>query len=119
MNPVASIISPGQLAQRLGGEHPPILIDVRLEDDHRACRLPGSRSNCVFEVVFLDRMAGLAPDKRAPVCVYGASTDSFESRMAAAKLLRAGQRDAFEECVTADGVGDQPFDRTPTLKEPE
>lgn len=103
----ASIISPAQLAQRLQGEPPPVLIDVRIEDDHRACRLPRSRSNCVFEVAFLDRMAGLAPDKQAPVCVYGACADSFESRAAAAKLLRAGYvevwelRDGIEGCKAA------------------
>jgi polyisoprenoid-binding protein YceI len=41
-------------------------------------------------------MAGVAPDKEAPVCVYGAVADSYEARTAAEKLSRAGYKDVLE-----------------------
>jgi polyisoprenoid-binding protein YceI len=50
----------------------------------------------VFEVAFLDRMTDLAPDKQVAVCVYGAAADSYEARMAAEKLDRAGYAEVFE-----------------------
>lgn len=73
-----------------------ILIDARLEDDYAAGHLPGALNNCVFEVAFLERMAGNAPDKASTVMVYGAGPDSHEARMAADKLLRAGYTDVRE-----------------------
>lgn len=81
------LIDKTELEAEAGGV---VLIDVRLESDYLESHLPGARNNCVFEVGFLDRMSGLAPDRGAPVCVYGAGPDSHESRMAAGKLLRGG-----------------------------
>ena len=86
----APIVTPADLSRTLKEPKPPLLLDVRLEDDYRAAHLPDARSNCVFEVAFLDRMGGIAADKSAAVCVYGASASSFEARMAAEKLVRAG-----------------------------
>jgi polyisoprenoid-binding protein YceI len=74
----------------------PVVVDVRLEDDYAASHLPQARNNCVFEVAFLDRMANLAPDKKVAVCVYGAAADSYEARMAAEKLSRAGYVEVLE-----------------------
>lgn len=96
MDREAIIVASAQLAQRAGRVDAPVIIDVRLEDDCRACHLPGARSNCVFEVAFLERMTALAPEKQTPVCVYGESAGSFESRMAAGKLVRAGYRDVLD-----------------------
>jgi len=84
------LLSAAQLKEALGESNPPLLLDVRLEDDFNASHLPGAKNNCVFEIVFLERMANLAPDKAAPVCVYGEGTESLESRVAAEKLLRSG-----------------------------
>ena len=84
------------LAQRMSKSVPPLLVDVRLEDDYAASHLPQARNNCVFEVAFLDRMANLAPDKKVAVCVYGAAADSYEARMAAEKLSRAGYVEVLE-----------------------
>jgi rhodanese-related sulfurtransferase/polyisoprenoid-binding protein YceI len=89
-------IDPSELAQRLEESHRPVLVDVRLEDDYAAAHLPEARNNCVFEIAFLDRMADVAPDRRASVCVYGATANSYEARMAAEKLCRAGYTDVLE-----------------------
>ncbi len=83
-------LSAAVLSDLLNGPHPPLLLDVRLEDDYRCTRLPGAVGNCVFEVAFTERLPGLAPDLSAPVCVYGSGPGSLESRMAAEKLVRLG-----------------------------
>jgi rhodanese-related sulfurtransferase/polyisoprenoid-binding protein YceI len=93
---MAEIIDPSALAQRLKESDPPVLVDVRLEEDYASERLPAAKNNCVFEVVFLERMADVASDKGAPVCVYGAVADSYEARTAAEKLSRAGYKDVLE-----------------------
>jgi polyisoprenoid-binding protein YceI/rhodanese-related sulfurtransferase len=100
---MAEPILPTELSKRMSQSDAPLLLDVRLEDDYAAAHLPQARNNCVFEVSFLDRMAELAPDKRAPVCVYGASEDSYEARMAAEKLLRAGYAEVLELCEGLEG----------------
>jgi polyisoprenoid-binding protein YceI/rhodanese-related sulfurtransferase len=89
-------INPSDLARRLGEFHRPVLLDVRLEEDFAAAHLPEARSNCVFEIGFLDRMGDVAPDRRAAVCVYGATADSYEARMAVEKLCRAGYTAVLE-----------------------
>jgi polyisoprenoid-binding protein YceI/rhodanese-related sulfurtransferase len=100
---MAEPILPTELSKRMSQSDAPLLLDVRLEDDYAAAHLPQARNNCVFEVSFLDRMADLAPDKRAPVCVYGAGEDSYEARMAAEKLLRAGYAEVVELCEGLEG----------------
>jgi polyisoprenoid-binding protein YceI len=90
MDPARTAIDPPGLKRLLEGANPPVLVDVRLEEDWKIARLPGARNNCVFEVVFPTRMPAVAPDLAAPVVVYGADSGSFESRMAAEKLLRLG-----------------------------
>lgn len=79
-----------ELKAMLAGDSPPVLVDVRLEEDRKCCHLPDALGNCVYEVAFEDRMAELAPDKTRPIAVYGADADSLESRMAAEKLQRMG-----------------------------
>lgn len=96
MNSARNSIDAPELKRMLDVANPPTLVDVRLEDDWKCSRLPGARNNCVFEVVFLDRMAAVAPDLAAPVVVYGADSGSFESRMAAEKLQRLGYTDVYD-----------------------
>jgi polyisoprenoid-binding protein YceI/rhodanese-related sulfurtransferase len=96
MSDSAKTIDAPELSERLSGSTPPVLVDVRLESDHRCNRIPGALSNCVFEVAFLERMPGIAPDPTRPVCVYGADDGSLESRMAAEKLCRAGWTEVLD-----------------------
>lgn len=91
------------LAMLLAGPKPPLLIDVRLEADFSCTRLSAARNNCVFEVAFLERLAGVAPDPQAPVCVYGAGTGSLESRVAAEKLSLQGYREVYDLSGGIDG----------------
>ena len=88
-------ISTADLQSRLaaGGTQ---LLDVRLADDFAAAHIPGAANNCVFEVAFAERLAEKAPDRSAPVIVYGAAADSHESRLAADKLGRLGYAEAID-----------------------
>lgn len=89
------VIDAAELAPRLKENEAPVLIDVRLPEDHAAGSIPGAVANCVYEVAFLERMPGLAPKERA-VCVYGEDTDSLESRVAAEKLVRQGYMEVMD-----------------------
>ena len=93
---MSALIDPAELADRLERPNSPVLVDVRLEEDYATAHLPRAKTNCVFEVAFLDRMSKVAPDKGAPVCVYGAVAGSYEGRAAAEKLRRAGYREVQE-----------------------
>lgn len=67
-----------------------VLIHV-LPEEHYACgHLPGAVNACVYEMVFVDRVAELVPDKSAAVIVYGAGGGSLDAATAAEKLGKAG-----------------------------
>ena len=80
------------------------LLDVRLEDDYQAEHPPGAVNNCVFEVSFLPKLSELGlTDLEQPVCVYGSQEKSFEARMAAEKLVRAGYLKVLEYRAGIEG----------------
>ncbi len=62
-----------------------------LPEDHFECEhLPGAVNACVYEMVFLAKVAELVPDKTSPVIVYGAGGDSLDAVTAAEKLTKVG-----------------------------
>lgn len=68
------------------------LIDVLLPEDFACRRIPGAGNACVYEMVFLERMAECAPDKERAVVVYDESGATQAARAAREKLERAGYR---------------------------
>ena len=99
---MSSQITPLELARRMRDPAAPVLIDVRLEEDYLAAHLPQAKNNCVYEVSFSERMNDLASSKDV-VCVYGADSESYEARMAAEKLSRAGYAEILELRAGLDG----------------
>lgn len=89
-------IGAAELNSLLSGPQPPVLLDARLAEDCDCATLPGACNNCVYEVAFCDRMAGLVPQLTTPVCVFGMAADSLESRMAAEKLCRMGYSQVYD-----------------------
>jgi polyisoprenoid-binding protein YceI/rhodanese-related sulfurtransferase len=89
-------INASSLEKLLAGPRPPVLVDVRLEEDYHGSHLPHASNNCVYEIVFLERMPAVAPDLEIPICVYGAHSGSLESRMAAEKLCRHGYKEVYD-----------------------
>lgn len=70
-----------------------LLVDTLVPEHYAARHIPGAVNACVYEVVFLDVMAELAPDKTTPIVTYGACADSQDCFAAADKLVRAGYTD--------------------------
>lgn len=90
------LITLDELIAHQNGESAVNLVDVRLEDEFKVCRIPGSKNACVLNVSFLADLAklGCLPDQ--PIVVYGENAESHESRVAAEKLQRAGFADIQE-----------------------
>lgn len=95
-----------------------VILDVRLPEDHEACRIAGSVNNCVYEVAFQERLTAQVSAKDTPVCVYGESSSSHEAAMAEEKLLRAGYTRVYrlQDCLSGwcaeglpqEGSGEKP-----------
>lgn len=92
MEPVepSAAVSPLKLKSWLDQGQAVLLIDTLPNDHYQKVHLPGARNACVFEVSFLDQVAGLAPDPHQRIVVYGASAKTLDAATAAAKLVRAG-----------------------------
>jgi rhodanese-related sulfurtransferase len=85
-----------ELRNKLESANPPLLVDVRLPEDFKAAHIPGAINKCVYEVAFKDRMLGIAPDHTHLVVVYGQDSETYEARIAADKLARAGYTQVYE-----------------------
>jgi rhodanese-related sulfurtransferase len=92
----ATLVNASQLAAALTAAEPPLVMDVRSSEDYQRSHIPSALNNCVYEVAFLERMGNLAPDRNRTVCVYGNASDTYEARMAAEKLCRAGYEKVSE-----------------------
>jgi len=86
----AQIITASELASLQLSQPLLTLLDVRLPEDHALSHLPNSVNQCVFEVAFLNGLEEKSLARDTPICVYGADDKSYESRVAAGKLERAG-----------------------------
>jgi rhodanese-related sulfurtransferase/polyisoprenoid-binding protein YceI len=85
-----------ELRNKLESARPPLLVDVRLPEDFKAAHIPRAISNCVYEVVFKDRMQDIARDHARVVVVYGQDSESYEGRFAAEKLGRLDYTQVYE-----------------------
>jgi polyisoprenoid-binding protein YceI len=68
------------------------LIDVLLPEDFACRRIAGAGNACVYEMVFLERIAECVPDQDRVVVVYDDSGSTQSARSAKEKLERAGYR---------------------------
>src|SRR5450432_3623281 len=89
-------ITADQLKARQSSHPNLVLLDVRLAEDFAAAHLPAAVNNCVFEVDFGERMTQLVPDRSTPICCYGESEGSHESRVAVEKLQRLGFENLYD-----------------------
>ena len=67
-----------------------VLVDTLPPEHFEGRHIPGARNACVYEVVFLETVAGLVPDRQTRIVLYGAGPDSGDAMAAADKLVRAG-----------------------------
>ncbi len=66
------------------------LIHVLPAEHFEREHLPRAVNACVYETIFLSKVAELVPGKSAPLIVYGAGGDSLDATTAAEKLAKAG-----------------------------
>jgi len=66
------------------------LIDVLTPEDYDDVHIRGAQNACVYEMVFLDRIRELVPEKESLIVVYDASGTTLTAQTATKKLERAG-----------------------------
>jgi polyisoprenoid-binding protein YceI len=89
------------LARRMETSSDLILLDVLLPEHYQAHHIPGALNACVYEIVFLETVQRLVPDKQTPVVVYDTSRRSQASACAAKKLEENGYMNV---CDLAEGL---------------
>ena len=66
------------------------MVDVLLPEDFACRHIAGAASSCVYEMIFLDRITELVPDKDKAIVVYDDSGTTLAARTAQEKMVRAG-----------------------------
>ena len=69
-----------------------ILVDLLTPEEYARQHIPGARNACVYEMIFLDRVAECANDRECSLVVYDATGKSRAAATAREKLDRAGYR---------------------------
>ena len=82
-----------QEVQEILKEDKGVLVDTLTPEHFEARHIPGAVNACVYEMVFLDGVVRVAPDKGTPVVLYGAGEKSYDCLAAAEKLSHAGYTD--------------------------
>lgn len=67
-----------------------VVIDVMTPEDYAACHVAGAKNACIYEMVFLDRVAECVPERSTKLVVYDASGTTRAAEEARERLLRAG-----------------------------
>ena len=88
-------ISPEEVHQKLTDASEFVLVDVLKEDHFNKAHLPGAINACVFEVLFIENVNKMVPDKNKVIIVYGSSSKSMDALTAAEKLTREGYQNVF------------------------
>lgn len=70
-----------------------VLLDLLVPEHYEARHIPGAKSACVFEVVFLTHVEAAGCSKDMPIVVYGAGEGARDVDAAVEKLTHAGYTD--------------------------
>jgi polyisoprenoid-binding protein YceI len=81
-----------QELQRLIASGSVCLIDVLLPEDYACRHIAGAGNACVYEMVFLERIAECVPDPERAIVVYDDSGSTMAAHTAREKLQHAGYR---------------------------
>jgi len=84
------IIVASDLKNLLTEKSETVLIDLLSPEHFTNRHIPGALNVCLFYASFLDDLKIAAPDKQAPIVVYGSSPNSQDAATALEKLDRAG-----------------------------
>jgi rhodanese-related sulfurtransferase len=67
-----------------------VVIDVMTPEDYAACHVADAGNACIYEMVFLDRVAEYAPDRDTELVLYDASGTTRAAQVARERLIQAG-----------------------------
>lgn len=67
-----------------------LAVDVMTPEDYAACHLSGAKNACIYEMVFLDRIAECVPDRNSELVVYDTTGTTRAAEVARERLLQAG-----------------------------
>lgn len=87
---MSTAISCKELFDRLSGGNAPLIVDVLPPEVYAARHLPGACNACVYEMVFRQGIAELAPDPARTIVVYDETGTTAAAATAREKLLAAG-----------------------------
>ena len=85
-----SAITPQELHTKITNGEDFVLLDTLTDDHFEKVHIPGAKNACVFEVVFLNNVERIIPERKKEIIVYGSSDRSMDAVTAAEKLVRAG-----------------------------
>ena len=83
-------IAASELKNLLTEKPETVLIDLLSPEHFTKRHIPGAQNVCLFYASFLNDLEVAAPDKQAPIVVYGASLNSQDAATALEKLNRTG-----------------------------
>jgi rhodanese-related sulfurtransferase len=81
-------ISCNQLQERMAAGA--VVVDVMTPEDYTSCHIKGATNACIYEMVFLNRIAECAPDRTAELVVYDASGTTRAAEAARERLIQTG-----------------------------
>lgn len=67
-----------------------LVIDVMTPEDYADCHLVGAKNACIYEMVFLERIAECAPDLSRELVLYDATGSKLTAQLARERLTQAG-----------------------------
>ncbi len=67
-----------------------MVVDVMTPEDYAACHLAGAKNACIYEMVFLERIAECVPGPRTELVVYDATGSGQAAKLARERLIQAG-----------------------------
>lgn len=67
-----------------------VVIDVMTPEEYAAGHIPGAGNACIYEMVFLDRIAEQVPDRDIDLVVYDATGTTRSAELAGERLRQAG-----------------------------
>ncbi|QXE92775.1 YceI family protein [Geomonas subterranea] len=67
-----------------------LVIDVMTPEDYAACHVAGAHNACIYEMVFLDRIAELVPERNTELILYDATGSRLTAEVARDRLIQAG-----------------------------
>lgn len=66
-----------------------VVVDVMTPEDYAACHITGAKNACIYEMVFLDRVAECVPGRDTRIVVYDASNTTRAAELARERLNQA------------------------------